>query len=91
MPHKSNVLSLSLLPLGDLGELVKPSAICLESVHFTTIELRILSDNGYIGAIVEIVLCVIDREGTDRKHLEAINLSFKPLFTKSALESATGL
>jgi len=39
------------------------------------------------GAIVETVLCVIDRESTGRKNLEAINLSFKPLFTLSALVS----
>ena len=40
------------------------------------------------GAIIDTVLCVIDRENTGRKSLEAINLEFKPLFTKSILESA---
>lgn len=40
------------------------------------------------GAIVDTVLCVIDRESTGRENLEAINLEFKPLFTKSVLESA---
>ncbi|TEW44078.1 orotate phosphoribosyltransferase [Psychromonas algicola] len=43
------------------------------------------------GAIVETVLCVIDREGTGRKNLEAINLSFKPLFTQSELKCAVEL
>lgn len=38
------------------------------------------------GAIVETVVCVIDREGTGRENIENIGLIFKPLFTKSELE-----
>jgi orotate phosphoribosyltransferase len=38
------------------------------------------------GAIVETVVCVIDREGTGRENLENIGLIFKPLFTKTELE-----
>ena len=43
------------------------------------------------GAIVKNVLCVIDREGTGRENLEALDLHFSPLFTKSELEFAAGL
>jgi len=35
------------------------------------------------GAIVKHVLCVIDRESTGRENLEALDLEFTPLFTKS--------
>ena len=38
------------------------------------------------GAIVENVYCVIDREGTGRKNIEALDLKFYPLFSKSELE-----
>ncbi|USD66979.1 orotate phosphoribosyltransferase [Vibrio sp. SCSIO 43136] len=40
------------------------------------------------GAIVEHVVCVIDREGSGRTNLEALGLEFTPLFTKSELEIA---
>jgi orotate phosphoribosyltransferase len=40
------------------------------------------------GAIVQDVLCVIDREGMGRENLEALGLNFNPLFTKSELEKA---
>ncbi|MFK7804229.1 MAG: orotate phosphoribosyltransferase [Anaerolineae bacterium] len=39
------------------------------------------------GATVKHVCCVIDREGTGRENLEAENLTFSPLFTKSELET----
>lgn len=42
------------------------------------------------GAIVENVYCVIDREGTGRENIEALNLNFYPLFTKSELERYAG-
>ena len=38
------------------------------------------------GAIVNHVCCVIDREGSGRANLEAEQLTFSPLFTKSELE-----
>lgn len=40
------------------------------------------------GAVVETVVCVIDREATGRENLENLGLTFKPLFTKSELEGA---
>ncbi|NIY91958.1 orotate phosphoribosyltransferase [Vibrio diazotrophicus] len=43
------------------------------------------------GAIVNTVLCVIDREGPGRTNLEALGLKFFPLFTKSELEQAAKL
>lgn len=43
------------------------------------------------GAIVNTVLCVIDREGPGRANLEALYLKFCPLFTKSELERAAKL
>lgn len=43
------------------------------------------------GAIVNTVLCVIDREGSGRANLEALDLKFCPLFTKSELERAAKL
>lgn len=42
------------------------------------------------GATVEHVCCVIDRESTGRKNIEALGLSFTPLFTKSELEQLAG-
>jgi orotate phosphoribosyltransferase len=39
-----------------------------------------------LGAIVEDVICVIDREGTGRSNLRAEGLRFESLFTKSFLE-----
>ena len=38
------------------------------------------------GATVNQVCCVIDRESTGRENLEALGLTFTPLFTKSELE-----
>jgi len=43
------------------------------------------------GAVVNHVLCVIDREGEGRSNLEALGLQFSPLFTKSQLEQAAQL
>ncbi|HDY7841750.1 TPA: orotate phosphoribosyltransferase [Vibrio vulnificus] len=43
------------------------------------------------GAVVNNVLCVIDREGSGRANLEALGLEFSPLFTKSELERAVEL
>ncbi|KZX59919.1 orotate phosphoribosyltransferase [Vibrio sp. HI00D65] len=43
------------------------------------------------GAIVNNVVCVIDREGSGRENLEKLGLKFSPLFTKSELEKAVGL
>lgn len=43
------------------------------------------------GAIVNNVVCVIDREGSGRDNLEKLGLKFSPLFTKSELEKAVGL
>jgi orotate phosphoribosyltransferase len=42
-----------------------------------------------LGAIVEDVICVIDREGTGRSNLQAEELKFESLFTKSFLEKTT--
>lgn len=39
------------------------------------------------GAIVNHVCCVIDRESSGRANIEAAQLTFTPLFTKSELES----
>ncbi|MFA0037780.1 orotate phosphoribosyltransferase [Vibrio sp. 10N.261.52.A1] len=43
------------------------------------------------GAVVNNVLCVIDREGSGRANLEALGLEFSPLFTKSDLERVAEL
>ncbi len=43
------------------------------------------------GATVQHVCCVIDREGSGRKNLEAEHLTFSPLFTKSELEMYAGI
>ncbi len=43
------------------------------------------------GAVVNNVVCVIDREGSGRENLEKLGLKFNPLFTKSELEKAVGL
>lgn len=43
------------------------------------------------GAIVNHVICVIDREGTGRENLEDLGLIFSPLFTQSELQSAAGI
>ncbi|WP_104402357.1 orotate phosphoribosyltransferase [Vibrio penaeicida] len=40
------------------------------------------------GAIVNTVVCVIDREGAGRENLVKMGLNFTPLFTKSELEKA---
>jgi len=41
-----------------------------------------------LGAEVDTVLCVIDREGTGQENLEEIGLTLLSLFTKSELEMA---
>ncbi|KAA3659802.1 MAG: orotate phosphoribosyltransferase [Chloroflexi bacterium] len=41
-----------------------------------------------LGAKVETVLCVIDREGTGKANLQAIGLNLLPLFTKTELEES---
>ncbi len=41
-----------------------------------------------LGAEVDTVICVIDREGTGRANLAEIGLELRPLFTKSELETA---
>ncbi|MBL4575296.1 MAG: orotate phosphoribosyltransferase [Opitutaceae bacterium] len=43
------------------------------------------------GAIVNHVICVIDREDSGGKNLENIGLIFSPLFTKSELEKHAGV
>ena len=43
------------------------------------------------GAIVNQVFCVIDREGTGRENLEALALTFSPLFTKTELKQMAGV
>ena len=40
-----------------------------------------------LGANIDRALCVIDREGTGKKNLQNIGIEFRPLFTKSYLES----
>ncbi|MCP5094477.1 MAG: orotate phosphoribosyltransferase, partial [Chloroflexi bacterium] len=40
-----------------------------------------------LGAEVDTVICVIDREGTGRANLAEIGLELRPLFTKSELET----
>jgi len=40
------------------------------------------------GAIIEHVLCVIDREASGRANVEALGVTFNPLFTKSELEAS---
>ncbi|MGF1689633.1 orotate phosphoribosyltransferase [Photobacterium kagoshimensis] len=42
------------------------------------------------GAIVNQVLCVIDRECTASENLKALGLQLRPLFTKSELEYVSG-
>ncbi len=41
-----------------------------------------------LGAKVDLVLCVIDREGTGKENLAKERLKLVPLFTKSELEAA---
>lgn len=41
-----------------------------------------------LGAMIKLVCCVIDREGSGRGNLENEGLAFLPLFTKSELESS---
>ncbi|MBW1849075.1 MAG: orotate phosphoribosyltransferase [Deltaproteobacteria bacterium] len=41
-----------------------------------------------LGAEIDIVLCVIDREGTGKENLAKEGLKLIPLFTKSELEEA---
>ena len=41
-----------------------------------------------LGAEVDTVLCVIDREGTGKENLAKIGLTLLPLFTKTELEEA---
>ncbi|EGR3304509.1 MULTISPECIES: orotate phosphoribosyltransferase [Vibrio] len=43
------------------------------------------------GALVNHVICVIDREGSGRSNLESLGLNFLPLFSKSELERAAKL
>ena len=40
-----------------------------------------------LGAEINYAFCVIDRESTGRQNLQDIGVAFKPLFTKSYLES----
>ena len=41
-----------------------------------------------LGAEVDTVLCVIDREGTGKENLAKVGLTLLPLFTKTELEEA---
>lgn len=43
------------------------------------------------GALVDTVICVIDREQGGAEKLKQINLTLKPLFTASALRKAAGV
>ncbi len=43
---------------------------------------------GLLGARVDTVICVIDRESSGRDNLAAIGLELRPLFTMSALKAA---
>ena len=72
--------------LAEGGEIKDKKLLIIEDVVTSggaildaVIELRKL------GAIVDDVLCVIDREDTGRKNLEKANLNFRSLFTKNEL------